>query len=101
MDLKGLRVKEVEGGCSLPLKVIPRAPRTQIVGVEAGVLKIRVQALPVEGAANEAVIEFLAQWLRKPKSSIVLIKGERSRNKVVRIKDVNVSNIVKAIENQA
>ncbi len=100
MDLKGLRVKEGESGCSLSLKVIPRAARTQIIGVEAGVLKIKVQAPPAEGAANEAVIELLAKWLRKPKSSIVLIKGEQSRHKVVRISDIKALDIVKAVENQ-
>lgn len=70
-----------EKGVLLLLYIQPGASRTQIKGIHGDRLKISVQAPPVEGAANEAVIEFLSQWLKTPKSRIHLISGETSRQK--------------------
>ena len=100
MELKGLQIKEGEGGCTISLKVIPKASRTQITGVEAGALKLKVQAPPVEGAANEAVVEYLAKCLRKSKSSIDLIKGRQSRHKVIHITGISSMEVMKMMENQ-
>jgi uncharacterized protein len=72
------------GGAALPVKVVPRASRNEIVGVSAdGTLKIRVTAPPVDGAANEAVIELLAKALNLPKSSVEIVAGLTNTSKIV------------------
>ena len=63
----------------------PGARKTEAIGVHAGAIKIKLQARPVEGAANEALLEFLAAALQVPRRRCVLISGETSRQKRVRI----------------
>lgn len=74
------------GGAALPVKVVPRASKNEIVGIGAdGTLRVRVTAPPVEGAANEAVIELLADALGLPKSNIDIVAGLSSTQKLVSI----------------
>lgn len=74
------------GGAALPVKVVPRASKNEIVGVGPdGTLKIRVTAPPVDGAANEAVIELLAKALDLPKSNIEIVGGLSSTSKLVSV----------------
>ena len=65
--------------------------------VEGGVLRLRVQAPPVEGAANGAVIAYLAGLLKRPKNTIEVIKGMSSRNKAVRVKGVKAKDVLDVI----
>ena len=77
---------EGKGGAALPVKVVPRASKNEIVGVgEDGTLRIRVTAPPVEGAANEAVIELLADVLGIAKSNIDIVAGLAGTTKLVSI----------------
>ncbi len=63
----------------------PGARRTEVQGIHGGAIKIRLQARPVEGAANDALVEFLAASLQVPRSRCVLVSGHASRQKRVRI----------------
>jgi uncharacterized protein (TIGR00251 family) len=74
-------------GLNLELSVHaqPGAKRTEVAGAHGEALKIRVQARPVEGAANEALLEFLAAALQVPRKRCVLISGQTSRQKRVLI----------------
>lgn len=72
-------------GVSLAIRVVPRASRDELSGVEAGALKVRLTAPPVEGAANQALVKLLAKSLGVAKSKVVLVSGERSRNKRVMV----------------
>ena len=79
-----------DGSVRLAIRVTPRAKRNELVGVvNAGggrtALSLRLAAPPVEGAANVALIDFLADSLDVPKSSIRIVSGEASRLKIVRI----------------
>ena len=65
----------------LHIKVIPKASKNAIVGWEENFLKIRVNAPPEKGKANEELIAFLAKSLRIPKSSISVEQGDNSRYK--------------------
>ena len=68
------------------LRVTPRAARDEVTGWrEAGVLGVRVTAPPVEGEANRAVAAVLARALRVPPSAVTVVRGERGRDKIVRI----------------
>jgi len=68
----------------LTVRVIPRSSRNAIEW-EQGILKARLTAPPVDGAANDALIALLAEHLHLPKSSISIVHGATSRQKVVEI----------------
>src|SRR5712692_4392943 len=70
---------------TLSIRVQPRASRNAVVGWTGNTLNIRLTAPPVEGAANAACLTFLADLLDLPQSQFEILRGERSRNKVVQI----------------
>jgi uncharacterized protein (TIGR00251 family) len=78
-------VQESAKGIVFAVKVQPRARRNAITGVVGDMLKLALTAPPVDGRANQAVIEFLAELFEIPRASITIASGETSRNKVVRI----------------
>lgn len=71
----------------ITVKVTPRAKENRIVGFKDNVLRVRITAPPVEGKANKALAAFLADAWGVPKSSIKMIQGETSREKVLEIPD--------------
>jgi uncharacterized protein len=72
----------------LQVKVIPKSPKTEIVGEMAdGTLKIRIAAPPERGKANTELIRFLAKHYNCPKSEIRIISGQTDQRKLVRIPD--------------
>jgi len=78
-------VSAVDGGVLLRLRIQPRASRTEIAGIQGSALKIRLLAPPVDGAANEALIRFLAELLEVPRSRVTIRSGLASRSKTVHI----------------
>ncbi|MCL5109808.1 MAG: DUF167 domain-containing protein [Chloroflexi bacterium] len=72
----------------LAVRVQPRAKANDIVGWEGGVLKVRLTAPPVEGKANKALVELLADKLRISKSAVTLVSGHGARNKVLEIEQM-------------
>ena len=79
------------------VRLTPRAGKNEIVGIQAGALRVRLTAPPVEGAANAALIEFLAERLKVRKSAVSIVSGERSRNKVVRVNGLSVEQVTTAL----
>jgi uncharacterized protein (TIGR00251 family) len=77
----------------LDVRVIPRAKRNEIAGTRDGVLLLRVAAPPVEGAANDAVVELLSSALHVPPKNIRIVGGERSRRKRVAIDGVTADQV--------
>jgi uncharacterized protein (TIGR00251 family) len=71
--------------CTLELKVIPNAPRNEVVGWMGSALKVKVHAPASEGRANEELLDFLADHLGLPRRHLALLHGEKSRRKIVRI----------------
>lgn len=69
----------------LEVRVIPRARRNELAGERDGRLLVRVTAPPLEGRANAAVCEAIAKAAGVPKTTVSVIRGERSRDKLVRI----------------
>ena len=67
------------------VRVIPRAKKTQLAGVRDGAVLIRLAAPPVHGAANDALIDFLAATLNLSRRNIKIISGEHARHKRVSI----------------
>lgn len=82
-------IQESVKGITFAVKVHPRAHRNAITGTVGDAVKLALTAPPVEGKANQAVIEFLADLFAIPRSSVTIASGETSRNKVVRISGLN------------
>ena len=70
------------------VRVQPRASRDEVSGVIEGALKIRLHAPAVENRANEALCEFLAGLLKRPKSAVRILSGDRSRTKRIIVEGV-------------
>ena len=79
--------------CTLALKVIPNAPRDEVTGWLAGALKVKVHAPALDGRANAALTDFLADRLGLPRRAVILARGERSNHKVVRIDGVSLDEV--------
>jgi hypothetical protein len=77
-------------GVRLRIRVQPRASRTEVAGLHGDALKIRLSAPPVDGAANEALIRFLADALGVPRGAVNVAAGHASRSKTVRVIGVTV-----------
>lgn len=71
------------GGSEITLHVQPGSARTELAGLHGDALKLRIGARPVEGAANAAVLEFVAAWLGIARREVKLLRGDKSRRKVV------------------
>jgi len=74
---------------TLYCQIQPSAKQTQILGLHNQQIKIQLQAPPVNGKANKALIVFLSNYLSHPKSDIRIIRGLSSRKKVVEITGVD------------
>ena len=85
--MTALRVEARGTGVRVSVHVQPRASRSEIVGVHGTALKVRLQAPPVEGAANDALIALLAERLGVPRRAIRVVGGATSRAKTVEIDD--------------
>jgi len=75
----------VAGGVRLALQVTPNAKKSQVIGPLDDVLKLRLQAQPIEGKANDALIRFLAELLALPRSKISITHGQTSKKKLVEL----------------
>jgi len=85
---------------SFPVKVHPRAKNNSITGEIGGALKLALTAPPVDGAANQACVEFFAKSLKVPRSSVTIASGERNRRKVVRVHGLTAEQFWKRISSQ-
>ena len=70
----------------LAVQVVPRATKTEIVGMHGDALKIRLNAPLVDGKANKALIDFLAKHYNVPTRNIAILSGATSRRKIMEIK---------------
>lgn len=79
--------------CTLAIKAIPNAPRNEVVGWLGDALKVKVHAPPVEGRATEALCAFLASELALPRHAITVLRGDTSRQKVLRIDGLSIEAV--------
>lgn len=90
-------LRDTPDGVSLAIKVIPRAGVTKIAGTREGRLLIRLAAAPVDGAANDALINFLSELLKVPARQISVAAGAHSRNKTVMVAGVTAAQAASVI----
>ncbi len=90
-------IRTHEDGVLLSLKVQPRAAKNEIAGPLGDELRIKVTAPPVEAAANEALVRFLAETLDCPRGSVQLVRGHTSRHKQVFIRGLGADTVLERI----
>jgi len=86
------RDKDAPDEVTLSVRIQPRASKNEAVRLENGGLKIRLTAPPVDGAANEALVKFLAHAFSIAKSRVEIVSGHTSRDKIVRVVGVSVAD---------
>lgn len=79
-------VSAVPAGLRLAVQITPNAKHTEVIGVIDDALKLKLQAQPIEGKANEALVKFLAKVLGVPRSAIVITHGLASKRKLIEIR---------------
>jgi len=92
-----LELNEKDGGVTIKVRVAPRASRTEIIGEHAGAIKLRVAAPPVDGKANEECRRYLAKLLKVGATSVEIISGDSSRDKVIRIHNISALRVLEAL----
>jgi uncharacterized protein (TIGR00251 family) len=76
----------VPDGVRIAVQITPNAKKTEVIGVLGDALKLKLQAQPIEGRANEALVRFLAQALAVPKSAVSITHGLTSKRKLVAVR---------------
>lgn len=84
-----LDLKELPDGIVIKVRVQPKASKNELSGLFEDALKLRITAPPVDGAANEAVIKFLAKLFKVTQKQVEISAGHSSRNKTVKISGIN------------
>ncbi|MBI3879750.1 MAG: DUF167 domain-containing protein [Verrucomicrobia bacterium] len=90
-------LRAVAGGVEISVKLQPRASRNEIGEALGHELKIKVTAPPVDSAANEALIELLADALDCPRGAVQLVRGHTSRHKTVRVAGLTVAEVARRL----
>ena len=86
-------IRDTAHGAQFALRVQPRASRNGFGPIVGDAIKLAITAPPVDGKANQAVIEFLAAYFRVSKSSITIISGETGRNKLVAVRGLTAAQL--------
>lgn len=84
-----LPVSPTASGVALRVRVQPRTARDEIAGIVGDMIRVRLAAPPVDGAANQALVRFLASRLQVAVSAVTLVRGHNGRNKVVTVTGVS------------
>ena len=90
-----IRATESGGALTFSVRVVPRASKTEAAGEHDGALKVRVAAPPVEGAANEELVRFLAKRLGVPARCVEIVGGHTSKMKLVRVAGAKESELLR------
>jgi len=91
-------LSEGPGGVILAVRVQPRAGRPRVERSADGTIVVRVTAPPVEGRANRACLETVAEWLGVRKSQVTLVSGQAARRKLVLVTGVDPKIVRRAVE---
>lgn len=86
-------IQQTPSGVNVRLYIVPRSSSNKVVGMHNGAIKVALTAPPVEGAANKALMEFLAELLGVPESMVSIVSGIRSRQKTVRIQGIEAKDV--------
>jgi len=100
MPERNFKLHRGKRGIALAIRVTPRAKKNEVTRVmDDGTIKIRLTSPPIEGKANQALIEYLSEILEVPKSKIEIVAGERARDKLISILDLDAESANRRILN--
>ena len=88
-----LPIVEKAGSVTFKVRIQPRASRNELVGEYGDALKLRITAPPVDGKANELCCRFLADLLDVPLSSVEIVSGESSRDKMISVRAITSDQV--------
>ncbi|HEX7975686.1 MAG TPA: DUF167 domain-containing protein [Anaerolineales bacterium] len=98
MDSRQVHLHGGRRGAALAIRVTPRAGKNEITGIQSdGTVKVRLAAPPVDGKANEALVELLSDVLGIAKSKIEIVAGASGRDKLVSILDLDAETVQERI----
>lgn len=83
-------ITAASGGVAISVRVIPRASMSGVAGTRDGAILVRLNAPPVDGAANAELVRLLAGLLDVPTRAIAIASGHRGRSKIVRVTGIDV-----------
>ena len=92
--MNSLMVQDTIAGAILTIHIQPKASTTECVGIHGNAIKIREAAPPVDGAANEELIRFLARTLSLPLAAVHIESGTSGRHKRVRLRGVMAERVI-------
>src|SRR5262245_5939696 len=97
------RIRQTGARVTLEVRARPRARRTELAGFDAdGVIRIDLRAAPVDGAANEELVRFLArEVLGVPRSAVTVLRGETSRDKLVAVEGIDAAQALERLRRRA
>jgi uncharacterized protein (TIGR00251 family) len=93
-----IEIHETPTGVTFAVKVQPRARKNAITGELGDALKLALTAPPAEGRANQACVEFFANLLKVPRSSVSITSGMSSRRKLIRVMGLSAKEVVRRLE---
>ncbi len=73
------------GGVRIAVQITPNAKKTEVIGVLDDALKLKLQAQPIEGKANEALVRYLAGALSVPRSAVTITHGQTNKRKLIEV----------------
>jgi uncharacterized protein (TIGR00251 family) len=88
-----ITIHDTPGGATFAVKIHPRAKKNAITGEVGDALKLSLTAPPVDGKANAACVEFFANLLKVPRSSVTIASGQSSRRKVIRVAGLSAEEL--------
>lgn len=94
-------MQTVAGGVRLSVRVQPKASANAVTGIHGDALKVRITAPPVDGAANEALVELLSATFGIPQYAITIVAGAGSRSKVVQLAGLTEERVRSMVEHGA
>lgn len=90
--------RQREGGIELRVRVNPRSSRRCFRGIEGGALRFDLNSPPVEGAANRELADLLAEMLGVPRGKVRILRGEKSRDKLLGIDGIDEETLRAALQ---
>ena len=92
-----ITIHDTAGDATFAVKIHPRAKKNAITGEVGDALKLSLVAPPVDGKANAACIEFFANLLKVPRSSVTIASGQSSRNKIIQVVGIPAEEVMRRL----
>jgi uncharacterized protein (TIGR00251 family) len=96
--VSGFDARQTAEGVRFTVRLQPRASKNEIAGLQGSALKVRVTAPPVEGMANESLIDLISTALKTPRRNVCNVSGSASRTKVLEVQGLSLESVQRLAE---